>query len=323
MKVAVTGKDGKTKAVHRGFPERSRIGNRLSGAVSAKCGITGSAVNNSGWPADGVLEFEVDIPDARNRKGYPALSVENGKIVPAVFLDENDAAYHHRNAIVKLIRTQLKSECDYWMKKCRFSNNARLTLFLNAPDPASDLLDAAIVMSLETDASDIRSAGAFELALESAKPEIGANMSKLVSTLEAQVTQVDAIKSAAKKLPGSTFCKQDALDELKFFYRPGFLKIPEAFANYPRYLKSLSLRLERAAGGGCIKDEQKASGIIPWIERFFLAAETGDISRNPQLTAFYLLLEEARIAAFTPELRTNVKSAASKLENAWNCVKLK
>ena len=88
-------------------------------------------------------------------------------------------------------------------------------------------------------------------------------------------------------------------------------------------MKSLTLRLERAAGGGCHKDEQKAANIIPWIERFFLAAETCDIADNPQLLNFYLLLEEARIAAFTPELRTNIKSAASKLESAWNCVKLK
>ena len=323
MKVAVVGRDGRVKAVHKGFPEKSRIGNRLSGAVSAKCGIRKNTDNSAGWPADGVLEYEVDIPNTANRKGYPALSIENGKIVPAVFLDLCDAASHHKNAVVKLIRTQLKDECAYWMKKCRFSNNARLTLFLNAPDPASDLLDAAIIMSLETDTSDIRSAGAFELALESAKPEIGANMTKLVNTLEAQCGDVDAIKNAAKKLPGSSFCKQDVLDELKFFYRPGFLKTPEAFAEYPRYMKSLILRIERAAGGGALKDEQKAANIIPWIERFFLAAETCDIADNPQLLNFYLLLEEARIAAFTPELRTHVKSAASKLESAWNCVKLK
>ena len=148
-------------------------------------------------------------------------------------------------------------------------------------------------------------------------------MTKLVNTLESQCNDVDAIKAAAKKLPGSSFCKQDVLDEIKFFYRPGFLKVPEAFANYPRYMKSLSLRLERAAGGGCIKDEQKAANIIPWIERFSLAAKSCDIASNPQLINFYLLLEEARIAAFTPELRTNIKSAASKLESAWNCVKLK
>ena len=148
-------------------------------------------------------------------------------------------------------------------------------------------------------------------------------MTKLINTLEAQCGDVDAIKNAAKKLPGSSFCKQDVLDELKFFYRPGFLKTPELFAQYPRYMKSLTLRLERAAGGGALKDEQKAANIIPWIERFFLAAETCDIADNPQLLNFYLLLEEARIAAFTPELRTNVKSAASKLESAWNCVKLK
>ena len=323
MKVAVTDKNGKVKAVHRGFPERSRIGNRLSGAVSAQCGVKNSSSTNSEWPAEGVLEYEVVIPDAGNRKGYPALCIEQGKITSAVFLNETDAVFHHRGAIIKLIREKYKQECSYWLKKCKFSNNARLTLFLNSPDPAEDLLEAAIVMSLPTDTSDIRSAGAFELAAETAKPEIGANMSKLQNQLEELCFQVDHIKTAIKKLPSTSFCRQDSTDELKFFFRPGFLKTPEAFANYPRYLKSLTLRLERAAGGGCSKDETKAENIAPWAERFFLAAQSCDISRNPQLTEFYLLLEEARISAFTPELRSSVKSAASKLENAWNCIKLK
>ena len=323
MKIAVTDSNGKIKAVHRGFPERSRIGNRLSGAVSAQCGVKNKTANNFGWPSDGVLEYDIEIPDSGNRRGYPALCVEQGKVTSVVFLNETDALCHHRNAIVKLIRDKYKTECDYWLKKCKFSNNARLTLFLNSPDPAEDLLEAAIVMSLPTDAADIRSAGAFDLASEDAKPEIGANMSKLQKQLEELCFQVDSIKNAIKKLPGSSFCRQDCTDEIKFFFRPGFLKVPEAFANYPRYLKSLTLRLERAAGGGCAKDEVKAANIIPWAERFFLAAESCDISRNPQLAEFYLLLEEARISAFTPELRTNIKSAASKLENAWNCVKLK
>ena len=323
MKVAVTDGNGKIKAVHKGFPERSRIGNRLSGAVSAQCGIKNKSANNSEWPAEGVLEYEVIIPDAGSRKGYPALCIEQGNVTSAVFLNERDALFHHRNAITKLIREKYKQECSYWLKKCKFSNNARLTVFLNSPDPAEDLLEAAISMSLPTDAVDIRSAGAFEMAGEAAKPEIGANMSKLQNQLEDLCFQIDHIKTAIKKLPGSSFCRRDAEAELKFFFRPGFLKTPEAFTNYPRYLKSLTLRLERAAGGGCIKDENKAANISPWAERFFLAVQSCDISRNPQLTEFYLLLEEARIAAFTPELRCNVKSAASKLENAWNCVKLK
>ena len=324
MKVAVTDNNGKIKAVHRGFPERSRIGNRLSGAISAKCGVTNASKNAGGfWQADGVLEYETVIPDSGGRTGYPALCIEQEKVTPAVFLNEQDARYHHKCAVIKLVRQKFKDECAYWMKKCRFSNNARLTLFLNSADPAQDLLEAAILASLEVDPFDIRSEAAFEMAAEAAKPEIGANMTKLQNTLEELCFQVDAIKNAVRKLPGTSFCRQDVTDELKFFFRPGFLKVQEAFANYPRYLRSLALRLERAAGGGCAKDEVKGENIAPWAERFFLAAEKCDISQNPQLTEFYLVLEEARIAAFTPELRCNVKSAVSKLESIWNTVKLK
>lgn len=323
MKIAVTDNNNKVKAVHRSYPDRSRIGNRLAGAVSAKYGVTNRKESSSLWPSDGVLEYEVTMPDAGNRKGYPALCIEDNKVASAVFLDANDAEYHHKNAIVELVKRTLKEECSYWVKKTAFSNNAKLTLFLGTPEPAKELLDAAILASLEVAPEDIRSESAFELALESAKPEIGANMSALAGMLENQCSDVESIRSAAKKLPGVNFTRSDIIQHLKYLYRPGFLKVPEAFANYPRYLKSLALRVGRASGGGCAKDEQKAANIIPWIERFFLAAEKCDISANPQLTEFYLLLEEARISAFTPELRTNVKSAASKLEDAWNKVRLK
>ena len=323
MKIAVTGKDGKVKSIHRGFPDRSRISSRLAGSISAKCGVKNSSSGSGVWPCGGVLEYEVVIPNASGRKGYPALCIENDTVSSAVFLNELDSVCSHRDAIVKLIRSRLKDECAYWMKKTRFSNGAKLTLFLNSPNPADALLNAAILESLEVEPSEIRSASAFDLAVKAATPEIGSNMTRLASALEEQAKVIDKLKSTIKSLPRQSFCYSDAMRQLQYLCRPGFLEFPEAFAQYPRYLRALGIRLERASGGGCAKDEQKAENIIPFIEKFHLITDKNDPARNPQLAEFFLLLQESRIAAFSPELRTNIKSAASKLQAAWDSVKLK
>ena len=322
MKVAVTDRDGKVKAVHRGFPDRSRISSRLAGSISAKCGVKNTVADNGVWPCDGVLEDEVVIPNTPGRKGYPALCIEGGKITSAVFLNELDSICNHRDAVVKLIRMRLKDECAYWMKKTRFSNEAKLTLFLNSPNPADALLNAAILASLEVEPQDIRSSSAFDLAVKAATPEIGSNMTKLAAELEEQAKTIDKLNSSIKSLPRQSFCYSDAMRQLQYLYRPGFLEFAEAFAQYPRYLRALGVRLERAAGGGCAKDEMKADNIAPFIERFHLVTDKNDPARNPQLGEFFLLLQESRIAAFSPELRTNIKSAASKLQAAWDSVKL-
>ncbi len=323
MKVAVAGTDGRIKAVHRGFPDRSRISSRLAGSISEKCGVKQSISADGTWPCDGVLEDEVTIPNTPNRKGYPALCIENGKVSSAVFLNRLDSVCSHRDAILKLIRSKLKDECAYWIKKTRFSNEAKLTLFLNTKNPADALLDAAILASLEVEPDDIRSASAFELAVKAATPEIGGNMTRLALELENQAKVIDKLKSTIKSLPRQSFCYSDALRQLQYLCRPGFLEFPEAFVQYPRYLRALGVRLERAGGGGCAKDEQKAENIAPFIEKFHLVTEKNDPARNPQLAEFFLLLQESRIAAFSPELRTNIKSAASKLQASWDSIKLK
>ena len=91
---------------------------------------------------------------------------------------------------------------------------------------------------------------------------------------------------------------------------------------YPRCLKSLIRRMERAAGAGWARDEQKGEALVPFIARFRLAAEKTDIARHAGLLDFFLLLQESRIAVFTPELGSRRGATCAALASAWNALRL-
>ena len=58
------------------------------------------------------------------------------------------------------------------------------------------------------------------------------------------------------------------------------------------------------------------------FNRFYLAVEKNDIAVHAGLLDFFLLLQEVRIASFTPEIRTAKGSTPAALEKAWNALRL-
>ena len=61
----------------------------------------------------------------------------------------------------------------------------------------------------------------------------------------------------------------------------------------------------------------------PWIEKQRLALEMVPAVRTaPGLVDFFLLVEEAKINRYAPEIRTLGKTGTSALEKAWNEVRL-
>ena len=80
--------------------------------------------------------------------------------------------------------------------------------------------------------------------------------------------------------------------------------------------------MERASGGGCAKDENKGEAIAPYISKFRIAAAKCDIAVHAGLLDYFLLLQEARIAAFTPEIRARKGANANALDLAWTALRL-
>lgn len=318
MKLAVCGDKG-IKKILRTFPGKSTIGSRLSCAVPGAKRFSCSPAAD--WPLTGELPETSTVSPDDPREIYPALIVEDGLIGCSTFLDANEARINHRKAILRLFRMRAKLQTDYWKNQYRPSHGVTLTLFLNYPEWKEDALDLAILSALKSFPENIRSKEHFEKELDMALDKIGTEVSAFADFFEKNSAALESIRSLLKRLPRS-WTRDDIKQQLGYLFRPGFLKCADAIEDYPRYLRSLQLRLERALGGGTAKDEGKGADLDCFIERFHLAARSCNAAEHPGLLNFFLLLEECRIAAFSPEIRTRKGSDREHLEKAWKTLRL-
>ncbi|MBR7103901.1 MAG: ATP-dependent RNA helicase HrpA [Lentisphaeria bacterium] len=320
-KLAICDDNGKIRKVTRTFPGKEALGSRLSKAIPSAQKY--ASPPGKIWPGlHGELPGSVPLSKNDDRLIYPALTVENGLVGCSSFLEEREAVLSHRAGVLKLFSLTAKMQTDYWKSKLRISNELKLTLFLNYPDWKEDLMDLAVLFALRSDPADIRTQGAFEQEQQEALDKLGPETTRLVKELELLTESVDKARSFLRRLPEYSWTKADASALLDYLLRPGFLRCAEAVGEYTRYMKSLNQRLERAAGGGSARDESKGEGIQPYISRFRLAAEKCDISVHAGLLDFFLLLQEARIAAFTPEIRARKGSTPAALAAAWDSLRL-
>ena len=319
-KLAIIDEKGKVQKVLRSFPGRDVLGSRLSSSVQGAKQF--SCAPGKDWPANMVLPESAALAENDDRKIYPGLIVENGLVGCSGFLDKREAVLNHRAGILQLFKLKAKMQTDYWRGKIQISNPVKLTLFLQYPEWKSDLLDLAILFALKSDPDNIRSQKKFEEELDFALDRIGPEIVRLGTELEKLADSVDRVKTLLHRLSTQSWTRTDAGNQLSFLLRPGFLRCAEAVGEYTRYFKSLQLRLERAVGGGCLKDEKKGEDIELFVNRFYLAVEKNDIAVHAGLLDFFLLLQEVRISSFTPEIRTAKGSTPAALEKAWNALRL-
>jgi hypothetical protein len=224
---------------------------------------------------------------------------------------------------MQLAKLKYNVQIKYWKSRFKLNHRTELTFFAHYNDWKESFLNYALYMVLPIDPWDIRSKTEFEYSFDKALEEIGNSLDEACNLFDGLMDNYDKIRQQLKRLPEFSFSKEDIKAELDFFFRPDFLITPAAVAEYPRYMKSLQLRVERAVNGGALRDENKGDEIWPYVERFRAAILDPEIfKKNGPLQDFFLLLEEARINAFTPEHRPKRKASAKQLEKAWNELKL-
>jgi ATP-dependent helicase HrpA len=106
---------------------------------------------------------------------------------------------------------------------------------------------------------------------------------------------------------------------------PNFLaEIPWTWLQHlPRYLKGISLRLQKLAGAGLPRDRQGLALLAPRVAAWRDRREVHKKHHvhDPELTTFRWMLEEFRISLFAQELGTSQAISAQRLDKQWEKVK--
>ncbi|MDD3117972.1 MAG: ATP-dependent RNA helicase HrpA [Victivallales bacterium] len=325
LKIAELDENGAIYRITAGMPERSGAGSQVSGQIKGarRWIITGE----KDWPGDELPE-QVTLDEKSGTIGYPALADEGDTVGRQVFLDSREAAWSHRAGLIRLYRLRRADHIKYLRRNLTLSAAVKLTLISSCRylELGDDLLALAVWSALTEDGRlAIRTADAFAVRELQALGELAGQLERHTVMLAQVVTDRDWIVAALHPVRDHDrffHSVRDLREQLDFLFRPGFLRYPDGWLRYSRYLKAARRRVERMLLDPA-KDAGKMAAVAPFQERFRIACDTvSDCDKSFDLQEFGLSLQEFRITVFAPEIRALEKISAPRLQKKWDEVRL-
>jgi ATP-dependent helicase HrpA len=251
--------------------------------------------------------------------GFPALVDQMDAVSIEVFDEPEVAAAKHRAGLRRLCALQIKDALKYLEKN--IPDLQKMSVAYMPLGTADELktqiidvaLDKAFLLDpLPTNAEDFNrriTEGRGRLTL------IANEVARLCGTILLEyATAVRKIKDT-KTAPEAT---ADATQQLQRLMPKRFLTATTftQLQHFPRYLKAITLRLEKHRADPA-RDAQRLAELKPQEQRFIrLLAERKGVL-DPRLAELRWLLEELRVSFFAQELRTPQPVSTKRLDKVW------
>jgi ATP-dependent helicase HrpA len=318
-------REGRVLALSRDLDElRRRFGEQAERAFAERAG--------EDLAREGLLKFpDAPIPaqvaGAAGVPAYPALVDQRDSVALSVFADATEAAREHDAGVRRLASFALAEKLRQARKQLPVAPKLALLYaaiegFAQSPGgpPAhehlrTDLAQAALNAVLSAPFTDVRSAGAFQQRVDEASRKLFAEAMARLQLAEAILGLVADIKPRleSKLLGWASGNLDDLKAQLGGLVPPGFLRQTPAdsLAEYPRYLKALSLRADRALRDP-VRDQARMLELKPFTDALVNARRTGR-ALDPAWQQLRWDLEELRVSTFAQELGTRRQVSAKRL----------
>ena len=280
---------------------------------------------------------DVDIPEQITGAGgvpaFPALHDDIEHVSLRVQAQRARAQREHPQGVRRLLAFELADKLKQARKQLPVQPKTGLlyaaieTGALRAKSTAKpvddlreDLVSGAFAALTENGLLHVRTRAAFDERKEQIGKQVFAEAMQRLQQAEVILQHVaDVREKLDSPLIGWARANLDDMhDQLSALVPPGFLSIVPAhvLSEYPRYLKALSLRAERALNDPS-RDQQRMLDIAPFTNAVYDAIEQG-YSNDPEWQALRWELEELRVSLFAQELGAkggvSVKKLAQRLE---------
>ncbi|GAB2490631.1 ATP-dependent RNA helicase HrpA [Arenimonas alkanexedens] len=325
MNLRLAERDGQVLAQSRELAElRARWSDRAERAFAERAGEDLARDGLTAFPDTPVPR---QVPGAAGVPAWPALVDQGDTVALSVFADADEAAREHDAGVRRLATLALADKLRQARKQLPVSPKLALLYaaiegFAQAPGQApahehlrTDLAQAALNAVLEGDFTDVRDADAFRRLLDGAGKRLFAEAMSRLQLAESILGLVAEIKPRLESplLGWASGNLDDLKAQLAGLVPPGFLRDSPAglLAEYPRYLKALSLRAERA-----LRDPQRDQARMLELKPFhdaLVAARRSGREREPAWQALRWDLEELRVSVFAQELGTRRQVSAKRL----------
>lgn len=296
---------------------------RDKAAAMAACGITGErnsvrprqeksvsiGADSSGpfWPFGTVVECAESGSAGMRMRHYPALTVEQDTVSLRLYAKQKAARRAHEEATVKLLAAALRNQVP-------FSIRARLpfevALFLkdhNYAEPTlrEDIREGAVKSILVAGRSPVRTEKDFDARLAENPAELLRAEAEIYQLFVNTAREIGRLTAAIEsgRYPEAT--AEAVFEQLAWLCTRGTPRtVPlEILRRFPRYLKGIDIRLERARVSPT-SDRTKEARFAPYWQRYREALQARDQYPPETLHRYRWLLEEFRLQTFAPELKT-------------------
>jgi len=308
---------GKVLAESRDLDDlRARFGERAARAFAARAAnalatSTRELREFPGEPLPLQVTGEAGVP------GFPALVDEGTHAVLRVFADRAQAEAAHPRGVDRLLRIALADKARQARKQLPVSPKlgllyAAIEQFGGSPQDKAqekeqlraDLVEAALNAVLADGLGEIRDHAAFQKRAEAAGRQLFAEAMQRLQLAEQILAAVAALKPKLEvPLMGWAGANLDDLRaQLDGLVHPGFLRHTpaEALAQFPRWLKGMSLRAERALRDPA-RDQARMLELKPFTDALAAAAARG-VADQPGWQSLRWEVEELRVLLFAQEL---------------------
>lgn len=303
---------------------RARFGARAAEAFSARAA--------EGLARDGLTVFPDtpiprSVPGAGGVPAYPALQDDGESASLAVHAERAEAERLHPEGVRRLLRIALGEKIRQARKQLPVQ--PKLSLLYAAIEAQAprrdglkdadrlreDLVEGAFAAITADGLLDVRDAEAFARCRDAAGKALFAEAMRRLQQAEAILARVAEVRAALEsRLMGWARANLDDMQaQLSALAAPGFLRDTpaDALADYPRWLKALALRAERALRDPA-RDQARMLELKPFVDALDDARRRG-VADAPEWQALRWELEEFRVSLFAQELGAKGGVSAKKL----------
>ncbi|MCP4179194.1 MAG: ATP-dependent RNA helicase HrpA [bacterium] len=317
MKIAELDDNNKIIKISEQIPSRNQLSPRLSSELDGiKEWIHTKKID---WP-NGTIPERIKIGANSKLTGYPALVDETDTIGQHVFMNESEADANHKFGLIRLFKLHYSEQIKFLTKKLPVNNSTTLTLgyIYNNNSYKEQFIDNVIYNTLTNNSFiTIRDKITFENQSENALSSLFIESEKLGKIIDRLLKERDNILNKINMIFDADRSIDDISEQLDFLFKPNFIKSEMIWTKYAKYLKAISIRIDRLKYSK-EKDLNKLNDLIPYQRRlddFIITSK--NIENAYDLQYYAWLLQEYRIKIFAPEVQTSGKVSPKILDNAW------
>jgi ATP-dependent helicase HrpA len=285
------------------------------------------------WPTDLIelpetINFEREQSQTRIRyDGFPAFVDKGSSVAIAIFDVQLQAKMAQTQGLVRLFSFSCHEHMKVSERAIKVSTIAAFqysTFFADAKNHAQEAVRQELLFAgvratfVDVIETDIRSHDVFKAQVSAGKANLIVRTQALASAIDESLTIVADIRKLLDEryVRGWEHIGPDIEEQLRQLFRPRFLRETHTaqLLHYPRYLKAIAMRLNKARAGAMERDLESYKQIRPLWQHYLRSSHL----LQPSLIEYRWVVEELRVSLFAQELRTPMPVSVKRVAKMWD-----